>query len=175
MALSADILFCLSQCFRRRRGDRTRLAGLILVIAVAAVLPPTCLSQSDATITVRVLKAKDGKPVKDAFIRLFYPNRTGERYRPAVASARTNGGGIAVLSLPEPVPEHIDLYYSTFNKFYACSHVKALSTAEILKNGMVASSDCPGSKFQYLGAPKPGELVVLGRRPTWRERMLAGH
>jgi hypothetical protein len=113
--------------------------------------------------------------VKDAFIRLFYPNKTGERVRHAVASARTTAEGIALLSLPEPVPEHIDLYYSTFNKFYACSHVKALSTTEILKNGIVASSDCPSGKFQYLGAPKPGELVVFGRRPTWRERMLAGH
>ena len=152
----------------------TTLAGLVLVIAAAAVLPPTCLSQSDATITVRALKAKDGKPVKDIIIRLFYPKREH-----AVASAITNADGIALLSLPKPVPEHIDLYYATFNKFYACSHMKALlkdlSTTEIFKSGMVAPNVCPGNKLHYAEPPKPGELVVFGRRPTWRERMLAGH
>jgi len=173
MSLSSGILFPRRQFRPGTRPGATGLTATAFAAVLAALLASPCFGETHTTITVRVLRAKDGKPAKDVIIYLQYPNESGERtYHPAVASARTNADGIAMLNLPEPVPERISLSYATGNVFYACSPVEALPTADILKNGMVIPSHCPGSKVRYSDTPKPGELVVFGRLAKWWERIV---
>ena len=176
MGRENDMSFGRWQLLGIPRGDATRFARLIFVAALGAALASTCFGQASALITVRILNAENGKPLKGAIVGLLDPNKMlkpGERMHqnPAVASAKTDTDGRAVLKLSGAVPESVVVQYADINRVYQCMPYIVFSTAEILKTGVVAPTNCAGSDFRYAGSANPGEMVLFGKPVSWWERM----
>ena len=163
-----DIPFSQSQVLAKPLRA-TKFARQLFAAALAAALLSTCFGQANSTIIVRVLNAKNRKPLKGTIVYLLDPNkltRAGERYRgqnPAVASGVTDAHGVAVLNLSQPAPEGIVPHYGDILDVDQCMPIMTISIAEILKTGVVGPNKCARDHFRYTGVPKPGELVLFGK------------
>jgi 5-hydroxyisourate hydrolase-like protein (transthyretin family) len=119
------------------------------------------------SISVKVLDAETGKPVKGIWVPL---SELDEKYKPKkVLNAKTNSQGIANFQLPEPLPERIEFSVGP-DELASCSEVQFV-TDQILKTGVVAQNRCEGSKPKPSASPAAGQLVIFGKRTTLRQRM----
>lgn len=151
----------------RRKGAFARLAGAALL---AAALSAVSLAQKGPSITVRVLNSENGKPLKGVLLLVDAPSNEprSPQYR-LLADARTNANGVAIVHLRKPIPE-IFISYGDAD-VGRCTPWSAFITEEILKTGVVGANTCSDGKFQYTVAPKPGKLVLFGKKWSWWERM----
>jgi len=120
-------------------------------------------STEDHSISVKVLDAETGQPVKGVWVSLDYKPRLKQ------LNAKTNSHGIVGFHLLVPLPERIGLSFGP-NEFGSCSEIEFV-TDQILKTGVVAGNTCktrPGPS----SAPEAGQLVVFGKRVTLWQRVL---
>ena len=159
------------------------VSALLATLAVArvgtcaSVSAPSRLAASQAkaqpstggghSISVKVLDAETGKPVKGIWVPL---SELDEKYKPKkVLNAKTNSHGIADFQLPEPLPARIEFSFGP-DELASCSEVQFV-TDQILKTGVVAQNRCESSKPKPSASPAAGELVIFGKRITLRKRM----
>jgi hypothetical protein len=118
-------------------------------------------------ITVRLMDASNGKPLKGVSLGFEFTTETGRALK--FWNAVTNTEGRVVISLPEPVPERIVISYSP-NEVGSCSDVDFL-IARVLKAGIVAEYKCNDDKTKWPSKATPGELVLFARRVSLWERI----
>jgi 5-hydroxyisourate hydrolase-like protein (transthyretin family) len=164
-------------------GHVTLVSALLAVLVVARVgtcsdvsaQPRLVSSQSKAqsstggghSISVKVLDAETGKPVKGIWVPL---SELDEKYKPKkVLNAKTNSQGIADFQLLEPLPERVEFSFGP-DELASCSEVQFV-TDQILKTGVVAQNRCEGSKPKPSASPAAGQLVIFGKRITLWQRM----
>lgn len=146
------------------------VAATLLVSAPASV----SMAQRGSSITVRVLNARNGKPLKGVVLFLYaqsnIPIKTRKGQDHPLATEITNPDGIAIFQLRESIGEVI-LSYGDSLYVGRCTPSLPFATAEILKTGIIGTNTCSGDKFEYKAAPKPGELVLFGKKWSWWERI----
>lgn len=118
-----------------------------------------------ASIAVRLLDAQSGKPLAKSAVTLTVTENGKVVFR---SHSKTDLSGVAVLSLPEPIPERIGLTYATAD-LGSCSDL-AFPTGDILTSGLVSKNRCFGGKLPRPVTTKPGEIVLFGRPLTFWER-----
>lgn len=161
------------QLFRRKPRWKEAFAHLAAVVLLVIGFSSVSAGQRHPSITVRVLNAKDGRPLSGVLLLAYAPakkpNVARTEQERLLASATTDGDGSAALRLPDRISEVIISYGDLF--VGRCTPWSAFLTAKILKRGVVARNTCSGGKFEYAAAPKPGELVLFAKKWSWWERM----
>jgi hypothetical protein len=119
-----------------------------------------------ASITVRLLDAKSGKPLARSTVTLTVTENGKVIFQ---SHLNTTSNGIAILSLPEPIPERIGLTYATPD-LGSCSDL-AFPTGEILTAGLVSKNRCYAGELPHPVTARPGEIVLFGSPLTLWERI----
>ena len=139
---------------------------LALLIATLSSISP---GHSTSFITVRVLNAKNGRPLKGAMIGLVDPKREKPNQNPIITSAKTDADGVVNFRIPEGVTDIVIFYGDDLVD--RCTPPSPFSVDEIVRSGVIGANNCPHGKFQYQGMRKPGELIIFGRPLSWWETM----
>jgi len=145
---------------------------IILVIGFVSLAvggPFASSNDKGPKVRVLVLRYDNAKPVKGLWMLLEMLNEHGKSDGMPGLSVRTNGEGVAEFYLPNPVPERLALAFNP-NDFGSCSDYE-FSTEQVLKSGVVSEGSCSDPKLHYSEPPRPGVLVVFGRRVPWWEQM----
>jgi len=149
-----------------------RVAYGVGVLLVAS-LSLTFTSAQD--ITIRLVNAKSGKPLRSVPVTIFAWNGP-PTYRPdnippgqIVVHATTDAEGRAVFHSPEPALEHIGFNVGTPWDFAGCWRLHDLSPEIVFRTGAVADYSC--GKLRWPVSAKPGEVVIVERKLTLWEKM----
>jgi hypothetical protein len=147
-----------------------------LCIALWFLVVPLGAAAQD--ITLRLVNAKSGKPLRAVPVTMFSWNgpRTfrldnvpkGE----AIVHTTTDTKGQAVFHLPEAGPEHIGFSVGGPRDFVGCWHPRDLSPETVMRSGVVADyneSKCGKLKIQV--SAKPGEVVIVDKKLTLLDQM----
>jgi hypothetical protein len=125
----------------------------IVVCLLSAAVLSASFCQTGHILTVRVLDARNGKPLKH--IRMWLGWLKG----PQLPMVETNDAGIAAFHLPDPLPGGRPWISSPFIDF--CSG-REVAIDQVSDKGTVGENNCGKAKFS--GNPNLGELVIFGRR-----------
>jgi hypothetical protein len=140
----------------------TRAIGLVIVIVCALALG--CSAQNSNCVSVRVLKIKNAKPIKDAPVQMwFFEAESYWRPDKVIDIGKTDKSGIARYCIPDPVPKSFRLQ---FDEFDGPDERTLFETESVLKNGVVVTNppNKKKNKNKNLPNPKAGEIVVFGER-----------
>jgi hypothetical protein len=129
------------------------LMNLMVVCFFIAAVPSANFCQTGHILTVTVLDARSGKPLKH--IRLWL----GWYQGPQLPNAETNDAGMAAFHVPDPLPGGRPWISSPFIDF--CSDWE-VAIDQVWAKGRVGENNCGAAKFS--GNPDPGELVIFARR-----------
>ena len=139
-------------------------------------------SPEDHSISVKVLDAETGQPVKKIRVSLdskphvkqsLNAKTDSQDSKPHVKqslNAKTDSHGVAWFHLSGPLPERVGPSVSPI-EFRSCSDLEFV-TDQILRTGIVGGNTCRGSKPKVSVTPEAGQLVVFGKRITWWQRVL---
>jgi hypothetical protein len=126
-------------------------------------------SQAQGTITVRVVKARDGKPLHGYHAWLQFRTPGEKKWRRVMQE--TASDGIANFHLEEPMPEAILVSLGIHEA--ACSGQANIVVLELQKQGKAIGNECGVSETAKRLSPKPGEIILFVRpMPLWA-RILA--
>jgi hypothetical protein len=99
---------------RREEPERPRVIGLLvnLIVLIATITAghSICYGDTGHRLSVRILDAKSGKPIKRVSVGLLVTNEKGRSV--GLLDAVTNSEGVAAFDLSEPVPERIQITFS---------------------------------------------------------------
>jgi hypothetical protein len=141
--------------------------SVCLVVLVVITAGHSVASSETSHLSVRILNAKSGSPIKGVSVGISITNEKGRSV--GLSDAVTNDEGVATFGLSDPAPERIEITFSP-NELGYCSD-RAFPTAQILKTGLVARYTCDDGKLKWSANPKPGELVIFTKHVTFWERM----
>jgi len=119
------------------------------------------------TITLRILDARTGKPVKRASASIVRWNDDGKVE--ILSHGTTNSEGLIAFSLLEPLPDRIGFDFSP-NELKYCSDL-AFSTTEIIKVSVVAQNTCGKVTDKTSVSRSPGEITIFANKVSLWERM----
>jgi len=141
-----------------------------VVLFAAEVLFLGCLCAAQTVVTVRVIDARSGKPLRNRQVWIqFYPQGS-QRFQQI--KNMSGSDGIAVFHLPEPPPETIYISFTRDDLF--CDGLTEMKIQELLTKG-ISAKGCQlklGGRASHLSA-RPGEAILFVRRPPWWYRLLA--
>ena len=154
------------------RSPLYRFSNIRCLWLALFMLSPAAFAQTK--ISVRVIDAESGKPLKGVWISLSGSN-TG-KFQPAqnVAwrskSKKTDSKGRAIFQLPDAIPAFLYVDMGPIET-HGCSN-PVFSTDEVLSTGALGSYRydpqrprwCPNLKAQ--AAPNPKEIVLFDKRFT---------
>jgi hypothetical protein len=129
--------------------------------------------QAQQYITLRIFDYKSAKPM--AKLQLGIEGFNGDLSQGTASKSsivmrtltKTDKNGSAVVSLPEPLPEHLRV--SSFDLFEG---IADLSPADVLKSGAVMQYGHAKEGQKRKISAKPGEVVIFDKRITGWDRML---
>jgi len=136
------------------------------------------LAAQTATISVRLLYLKNGKPAKHQEVMLYL----GEASRASTPKldATTSSDGVAVFRLVKPFPEAVWVYEEN-GRIEGCAVEGLIPLDDVMKRGVTIGADndkefrggaCEGDRslINRLAA-KPGEIVIFVRKLSIWEKM----
>jgi hypothetical protein len=137
--------------------------ALVFVFAMAM----NCAAQNTNCVSMRVLNAKNAKPLRSVAVKVFSFAKPGSY--PILFEGKTDTAGGIRFCLGDSIPAR--LIYSFGKHFYECS-ASEVETAAVLKHGLVDRGDqCGRGKPKYNGQPKPAELVVFAQPWSLEEKI----
>jgi hypothetical protein len=131
----------------------------VACLLIAAV-PSASFCQTGHVLTIRVLDARNGKPLRNVPLGLSWLKG------PRLPTVETNDAGIAAFHLPHPLPGGRARLSSFFIDM--CSDWE-VPIDQVSANGMVGENNC--GKAKSSGIPAPGELVIFARSPNVFQRI----
>jgi hypothetical protein len=140
---------------------------LMTSVAVAQQAEAQTSGNGGHSISVKLLDAETGKPVKGVWV---LPLELREKSRFGNVYVKTNSQGIAHFQLPEPPPERIEFLIPP-DEFGFCSEVQFV-TYQILETGTVGGNSCQSRKPKPLTSTDAGQVVIFGKRITLWQRIL---
>jgi hypothetical protein len=134
-----------------------------LLLVVLLVGSTTCLAQ---TVTVRVLNAKDGRPLgKEKVVVWFVEGKSTS----AATNLETDANGETHFLIPSPAPEHVDVAVYLDAAHWSCDCYVSSGTRTLIEDGVVKAL---GNAKRANGfAREPGHVIVVGRPLTFLERL----
>jgi hypothetical protein len=152
---------------------RTSAAACVALLLL--VLP---LGVSAQEITLRLLDARSGQPLKNVPVTMFAWNGP-PTFRPdsvpkgeVVIHGLTDQKGLEVFRALQPGLEHLAFSIGTPSVFAGCWHLNDVSPDTVQRSGVVATYDtakCGKSKAHP--SAKPGVVTIVERRLTVWEKM----
>jgi hypothetical protein len=136
----------------------------VLVLLLFATAP---LSFADEAISLRIVDARTGKPIRKVSATLIKWSKDGQVEQ--LSTATTNTAGLAVFHLAIPLPDRIGFDFVPDELKY-CSDL-AFSTKEILNAGVLGQNKCQsvGPKLSF--GRKAGEITLFAKKVSLSERM----
>ena len=137
------------------------------------------LAFSQTFITLRVIDAESGKPLKGISVGILVPDgdesRGANKEGASLVVVEIDKEGRGKFRVPEPPPQYVELTSS--GALHGCSDRK-LSIEDATHAGLVATyhydpmrpSWCPELKTQ--ASAKPGEIVILDKPMTNADQLL---
>lgn len=161
--------------FQGYASRNTPSKGVLLVLATGLLAPLAVAPRLVAgqKITVRVLGANSGKPLRNLPIIIFQYRRLPPP--PAAPegvsklSLRTDRKGEATLEVHRPLPAFMNV--GTPGALWSDPDMPPTPTVRILDEGVIFGSAPKRRKSQVKIAPKPGEIIIVGRRWTRWDRL----
>ena len=149
-------------------------AMLPLWLAAVVFIP---LYGSPPTITLHVIDARSGKPLKGIKVEMFTSD-AGSSVKPEepktkpnkTQEATTDNDGRAVFELFEPLPESVGFLLVPPDDFASCWG-QLFSAKEVLESGAVADFAPRCGKLKWKASAKPGEVLIFEKRLTTWEKM----
>jgi hypothetical protein len=155
---------------------KRRIVLLIGGIALWFLVAP--LGASAQHITVRLINAKSGKPLREVPVTMFFWNGP-PTFRPdnipkgeVVVHTTTDAKGQAVFHMPEAIPEHIGFSIGGPRDFVGCWRQRDLSLEAVIRSGVVADyNESKCGKLRTKVSAEPGEVVIVDKKLTLRDQM----
>jgi hypothetical protein len=131
-------------------------AGLLLLFAFSQI-------SYAADLKISLLDSKSGHPLRWKLVCVSFP--AGDAKIPTAADQprgcrRTDSVGTVEFSLPDPVPETVNIVLLT-NGLVECFAPRTFPLAEAMKAGVVANNTCGDASTDLT---EPGELVLFGHQ-----------
>lgn len=139
----------------------------VLAFALLFAAPCAPAAEPGRLLSILLLDAKTAKPISRVTILLLFRDSKGATRK--LGQLTTSKDGTAALSLPEPLPERIDISYQP-DEVKSCTDVE-FATREILSVGVVAKNTCDVARSTIEVHPKAGQLVLFATRMTLSERV----
>jgi|ERR1700722_6537128 len=148
-----------------------RITAAQFILFTALALAPNVCAQGSKCISVRILNAKNGKPIRG--VRVDLAERLGDRwhYELPTSLGKTDSTGTLQYCPPHPAPKAFALNLYQFGSGWdgpAASY--QFDLAQVLKHGMVGYYETPPTGFTARATP--GEILVFGRRWKLIQRIL---
>lgn len=133
---------------------------------------PRCPAED---VTVRVLSAKNGRPIVEREVQLVgFPVSTPGK-APASSFerwARTDAGGAAIFHIDPPLPAKLGVGGNMSAPGIDWCSPALYDAPQVFQSG-ISISRCPHRDIKKLGIhPKPGEIIIWVGEYTWLERVL---
>ena len=129
------------------------------VLGAALLLSSICFAQQ---VSIRVVSSSDGKPLLGWKVNVFFVDPS--QGKDAVKGSQyfqTDANGMVQLTLPQPIPERLDVYaFPQTDKWYA-SAIRG-DTATVMQKG----TQSKGISSHGNVSANPGEILILARRIT---------
>lgn len=147
---------------------RNRLLYLACIL-LPSFVPSEC--RSGQTIRVRVIDAKDGKPLKNeaVTVQFLYEGRQPVPNQ-ALLYLQTDKNGQAVFNLPESAPMRLDARAKLKSECWHCGCWALADTKDVVQKGFSNAEPTQVSRGLKV---EPGEILFVARRCAWWERIVA--
>lgn len=135
--------------------------------ACLLIFVSTCFAQE---LTIRVLNAKDGKPLPEESVTVQF---LGQAAAPPPLQLQTDQIGEARFDVPTPSPKVLSVRVVLTSERWHCACSVMTETAKVVRDGVTQApprKDEQSSKSNLIA--KPGEIVVVARPFTLLEKLL---
>lgn len=135
--------------------------------AYLLILVSTCFAQE---LTIRVVNAKDGKPLPKESVTVQF---LGQAAAPPPLQLHTDQTGNARFEVPTPSPKVLSVRVVLTSEHWHCACLVMTETAKVVRDGVTQappSKDEPPSRSNLIA--KPGEIVIVARSFTLLEKLL---
>lgn len=136
----------------------SRFLALFLLLGFAFL----CRAEDDLKVTL--LDSKDGHSLHGKLICISFPISSANS--PVVERARdcrrTDSGGTASFSLPDPAPDTIEIRLAT-NGLVECFRHRSFALTEAMESGVVAKNTCGDASTD---TTQTGEVVLFAHQTS---------
>lgn len=126
-------------------------------------------------VRIRVISAKDKQPLKGQPISVSLLYEKPEK-APAKLDlhphTKTDINGEALVSIPEPAPEHLGVVVHLTSGNWRCACLALADTGDVIHSGITVPDTAHKSESAAPSRPKPREIVFVARPLTFFERIL---
>lgn len=156
------------------------VGGRLVAVVPPPFLQPSWLTSSQPvmpvlapdTVKVRVINGKNLQPIpkQRVFVQLLYEKPT--KISPSML-IETNANGEAEFSIPEPLPEHLDVRLALTSSHWHCTCSLMTDTEKVFNTGVlkVLASKVPNASNAPVNV-EPKQIVFVARPFTFFEKML---
>ena len=145
------------------RRLRSIFAGFLLLTALGSV------SYAGDELRIVLLDSKDAHPLRGKLVCLKFPalKPTDAVVEHPRDCQRTDAGGTAVFSLPDPAPETVDVFFSS-DGLMPCFSPPTVSLPEAMDKGAVMDNTCGPAETD---TTETGELILFAHQKSLREAL----
>jgi hypothetical protein len=127
---------------------------------------PVSLGQ---VITIRVINANNGQPLRKKHIMVFLPDEKSEK-RPSHLQLETDGRGEARFTPPDPAPIKLSVVVFLKSRSWRCRCSAPVATPDVTQKGVVEGQDLANAAVPVKA--DPGQIVFIARRVPFLKRLL---
>jgi hypothetical protein len=145
-----------------------RYLALLCVLSVG-------FSCSAQTVTIRVVNANDGSPLRNQPVSvslLYEKGETTPAKYDASLSLQTDANGQIRFELPKPAPAHMAAQVRLTSEHWHCGCMVLAVTQDVIQKGIVDSAASESIRSPSLVRAVPGEILFLARPLSFWERLL---
>ena len=133
--------------------------------AVALLLSSVCFAQQ---VSIRVVNSSNGQPLPGWKVDVYFVNPTqGKDAVKGSQHFQTDSDGMARFTLPQPIPEVLNVYVFPHTEKWYVGSVKANTTA-VLQKG----SQSKGIKMHGKVMADPGQILILAKPITLWDKIV---
>ncbi len=143
-------------------------SGLILLLWPAH-------ARCEQVVRIRIISAKDGRPLKNQPISVSLLYEKTEKVPPNLdpnLSLQTDANGEAQLRLPEPPPAHIGAQVRLTSDNWRCACSALVTTHDVIVKGFTVTATTKKSETSHSLQAQPGEILFAARPLGFFERLL---
>lgn len=144
----------------------------ILILVMSIVEVSICPAQD---FSVRLINVRNGRPFPNHTVTIQYRKTVEQSLDFETLTVKTNENGSAIFHLPMPLPRKVSV--TTFD-LYPCYDLQPTDTQQLGELGVASHCSKPSQgcrcKFSKRASQikaRPGEIVLLARPLTFREKL----
>ena len=142
-----------------------------LSVAAAFTFLGVCsfaLRAQGSSITLAAVNGRNGKAMPHQRLLVFMGSSQDEvRFHKLSADVTTDEHGRAVLQIPPGSVQWVQVFADSQTLCQSEPNNRSFSLENVLSSGVSTPNNCG----LFLQEPKPGQLTVFSRPPTFREKM----